>query len=69
MGIGLGAGAAGAYGLSQGIVSDTQASRVNDAVQNYNPRAFTHGELPPNQTVLCMAGQAAFSPLTAFIAR
>jgi len=44
MGIGLGAGAAGAYGLSQGIASDTQAGRVNDAVQNYNPRAFTHGE-------------------------
>lgn len=52
VGIGLGLGAAGAYGLAQGLASDTQANRVTDAANNYNPRAFTHGELPPNQTGL-----------------
>jgi hypothetical protein len=52
LGVGLGAGAAGAYGLSQGIASDAQSNRLSSAIANYSPRAFTHKELPPNQTGL-----------------
>lgn len=48
----LGAGALTATGLAHGIASDAQAKLVTDAATNYNPRAFTHGELPPNQTGL-----------------
>ncbi len=52
MGLGLGAGAMGAYGLSQGMATDQQIGRIRKSVADYKPEAFTQGQLPPNQTGL-----------------
>lgn len=50
--LGLGGLALGGHYLANGMATDQQAARVQQAARDYNPRAFTHGELPPNYTGL-----------------
>jgi hypothetical protein len=50
--MGLGGVAAGTYELAQGMASDGQVSRLRQAIDAYQPEAFTQVRLPPNRTGL-----------------
>lgn len=50
--LGIGGLALGGHYLANSMATDQQAARVQQAAREYNPRAFTHGELPPNYTGL-----------------